>query len=942
MAEIDSIPVASSLPRSIPDQLHNCRFIRVASKGKHAIDYDWPGLSNYDITDPNLTGHLINGGNYGILPRDGICILDADDESKLQDFIEVIGETLTVRTKKGLHLYFKCDGLEPTKVVLFDPLTGDHVGELYPSGCRAYCLGPGCLHPSGSVYEVETQSDIVTVSLEAVKRAVSFYSRPKRSITDQVENKPQKAGYLPLSDVLGLRIESVAPPSGNIQHLSNGEIRGSNPWHGSESGTNYAINAQKNTWHCFRCDSGGDPATALAVKYRLIQCHEAGPGCLTADVLAKIESKIREGEEGPVYQKSLIERDIEWKRSQTKKTISPTSNNSNRPGNNLVQNLPGHYNLTDVGNAERFCFWHGDSVKYCPTLKEWFIWNGAIWARDDINKRDLLAIDTVRRIYGEASTEPDEGLRVKIAAWATKSEEQNRRNNLLQTASSMLAISQTKLDARPELFNLRNGTYNLITHEFRDHQQEDLLTKLAGVEYYPDATCETWLNHLNLVFGGDENLINGFQELAGYSLLSGNPAEIFCVAWGSGRNGKGKTFDAITHVFGDYAGNTPFTTFTVSKYGGGRGSASPEIVDMIGCRFIRASESEDGATLSEALIKNLTGGDLITARGLYKGLVTFKPEFTIFLQTNHKPIIQNWDQAIEARLWLVPFNTFIPPENRDYHILDKLIAEGSGIFNWMLEGLKRYQAHGWLRIPDMVKQATEEYRMEQDRIGEFTQSLCVKEGWCYRKDLYTAYYQDCYQNGVEPVSQNMFSRLLQSHHGVKEGHRKENGRTWQGIKLRSSNDTPDTFFKKGSADRREEVNKKNVSHVSNSVDKPPLLVDARCIDDISHDTSDIPDTYYKSMYTRENIEKEIRPVSVVTGVSDWLQKYKLPQSTPVTEYILMPVEMRHGMYCACAGCSNPDRSQPRYYIPEKYVQICEKHYSELKTAIDRQEGRNNE
>lgn len=591
---------------------------------------------------------------------------------------------------------------------------------------------------------------------------------------------------------------------------------------------------------------------------------------------------------------------------------------------------PGSWNLTDIGNAERFVHWHGKNVKYCPTLKDWFIWNGCAWIKDEINERDILAIDTVRRIYGEAEKEADEAQRTKLAKWATKSEDQNRRNNMLQTASSMLAIHHSLLDAKPDLFNLLNGTYNLKTHEFREHRQEDLLTKLAGVAYQPGATCPTWNNHLKLIFDNDEHLINSFQELCGYSLLSGNPAEIFIVAWGSGRNGKGKTFDAITHVMGDYAGNTPFSTFTVSKRGGGRGEASPEIVDMMGKRFIRASESEEGARLSEALIKQVTGGDLITARGLYKGFVTFKPEFVIFLQTNHKPVIRNWDQAIEARLWLIPFNTFILPEKRDYHILDKLIAEGPGIFNWMLEGLKRYQKYGFLEMPEVVKKATEEYRKEQDTLGEFVSSLCVKDGWCYRKHLYDAYYNDCLKNGVEPVSQNLFSKLLQSHHGVREGPRRNDGRTWKGIRLKSDGDTSDTFSENSSDSDDENKSQNKTSDVSPGQEEEPLRVDRPQFEEIGSDTCVTCDTLPRISVREGGISKSHGgsdiSVTSVTSLDGWLARYGFPSNFPVNEYEIIPKEERSKYQkCVCGDC----KGDPLHYVRGLYHPICTPHYREL-------------
>ena len=962
MGETDYIPDVSNLSFSIPDQLHQCRFIRVAVKGKNAIDQDWPGVSNYEVTDPNLTGHIINGGNYGILPREGICILDADDESKLKNFIEVIGDTLTVRTRKGLHLYFKCEGIDPNKVVLFDPITGDHVGELYPSGCRAYCLGPGCKHPSGSIYEVENRADIITIPLEKVLKAVSFYSKPKRNTADRNDNQPQKYESLPLSEVLGLRIESVATPDGEIQHLSNGEIRGSNPWHGSESGTNYAINAQKNTWHCFRCGSGGDPATALAVKYGLIQCDEAGPGCLTADILQQIETRIRDGEEGPGYQKALMERDIEWKRSQVKKPLFDSKSYHQSPGNCSYEIPKTLYNLTDIGNAERFFQRYGNSVKYCPTLKQWFIWNNRIWEQDITLKRELYAIDTVRSIYGEAETELDENKRKKIAGWATTSESYQKRTAMLQTVSSMLAIHHEELDAKKDLFNLQNGTYNLSTHTFREHRQDDLLTKMSKASYNPDAPCPTWENHLNLIFGNDPDLINGFQELCGYSLLSGNPDEIFVICWGNGRNGKGKTLDTLAYIHGDYCRDALFDSFTSNdKYASGSG-ANNDMARLVGARLVRASESKAGAKLDEAKIKKISGGDIITARFLKQEFFEFTPQFILFLQTNHKPIIDNWDQAIEARIWLIPFSTFIEKKDRDKGILEKLTAEASGIFNWMIAGLKRYQEYGALTQPVAVKAANEEYRTEQDRLGEFIKNLCElkRDAIIQRRILYDAYISDCNKNSVHLESPKNFATILQTSYGIQKGPQLTGGiRTWRGIRLKvvvaneadqnrntlphynTSNDlTPNASSAFNVENPSQGVNSDltlNEKHVPNAnIELSSLEAEKNSKSKCSTNLHITSTKQHIENYSKTHATSALPANGIFSSVSDWLSYYGFPADLPVREYVtILPTEKRKGLQCYCKGCED---SHPLYWIPGKYHQLCQKHMNELRSLIEKEDN----
>lgn len=587
---------------------------------------------------------------------------------------------------------------------------------------------------------------------------------------------------------------------------------------------------------------------------------------------------------------------------------------------------PGSCPLTDLGNAERFVKQFGDDIRYCDPYKSWYVWTGEIWERDTRKIRDRLAVSTVRAIYAEAAEMVDEKDRKRIADWAKVSESHQKREAILKTVASFVAITPDIWDAKPELFNLQNGTYNLKTHEFREHRKEDFLTCRSYVDFIRDAKCPTWERHLSLIFNEDQDLISGFQELAGYSLLSGNPSEIFCICWGNGRNGKGKTFDALSFIHGDYARNVAFNTFVVKKNGN---ESTNDIARLKGSRFVRASESEEGDRLSESLIKSLSGGDTITARLLYQENEEFQPDFLIFLQTNHKPIIRNWDQAIEARLWLIPFTKYIEEQDRDHHIVDKLKAEGSGIFNWIIEGLKRYQDNGRLHKPAAVKTATEEYRSEQDRLGEFIRSLCNKgkTETCYRKEIFEAYQRDCAQNGIEALSQNMFGRLLQSHHGVVDGTRDAKGRRWKGISLKTNRGisvTTDTIpapSVDNGIDRYGDV--KNVSQPTHSEHKPQI--NDFCPENRDKSVTNDP---FSSKYSSRDITKR-KLLNQVTGVtschnslSSWTTNHHTPALPAPSEYGYLSGGVGT-CWCVIRGCTETPIRAVKGNHP-----LCQKHFKE--------------
>ncbi len=278
----------------IPEALDGCRFVKIQSREKRAFEKGWPTSKNYGRTDPEILDHIAGGGNYGVMPTGGVCILDADEPLKMMHLglLELFAGTYTVRTGgEGMkfHFYFRCEGL--TEKVPFHELdTGVHLGEVYGSGASAYCVGPGSVHPSGRSYTVQKDAPLKEIPLDALDEA--FFSKVKCSRNPQTPEQAAQPVRRPgpairgiaaplagtISDQLGLRCEQFLAPENSKQ--SGHEIIGGHPIHGSETGTNLAINTLKNSWTCRRCNSGGGPLEALAVAKGIIRCDETRPGCL--------------------------------------------------------------------------------------------------------------------------------------------------------------------------------------------------------------------------------------------------------------------------------------------------------------------------------------------------------------------------------------------------------------------------------------------------------------------------------------------------------------------------------------------------------------------------------------------------------------------------------------------------------------------------------------
>jgi putative DNA primase/helicase len=267
--------------------------------------------------------------------------------------------------------------------------------------------------------------------------------------------------------------------------------------------------------------------------------------------------------------------------------------------------------------------------------------------------------------------------------------------------------------------------------------------------------------------------------------LTGSTREqVLFFLYGLGANGKSTLLEVLQALFGDYATQTNTETFLVKHRGGG---IPNDVAALKGARFVAAAEVEAGRRMAEVLIKQLTGGDKITARFLHGEFFEFKPTFKLWLSANHKPVIRGTDHAIWRRIRLLPFTVQIPKEEQDRELPEKLKAELPGILNWALAGCLQWQ-YGGLESPKEVTEATEGYREEMDVMADFLAERCfVAPGAsATAKELYSSYTSWAEAMGEKrPYSQTAFGSALRER-GFESG-RGAGGRTvWYGIGVQAS------------------------------------------------------------------------------------------------------------------------------------------------------------
>jgi putative DNA primase/helicase len=233
--------------------------------------------------------------------------------------------------------------------------------------------------------------------------------------------------------------------------------------------------------------------------------------------------------------------------------------------------------------------------------------------------------------------------------------------------------------------------------------------------------------------------------------------------------GKSQFVNVMRAALGEYAAEAAPSTFQASRFGGGGNGPTDDIHSLRGVRFASVSETEEGEVLKEALLKRVTGGDELTSRTLHQRNITWKPQFTVWMMTNHKPKLSSTDGAIWRRVKPIHFPmNFSESANRELGLSKKIIAtELSGVFNWVVEGVREYLRIG-LAEPAETTAAIAEYRAEVDPVQTFLTEaadegriIIGSEERIKSQELYNVYCDWCRDNNIRyPLATRRFGQRL--------------------------------------------------------------------------------------------------------------------------------------------------------------------------------------
>ncbi len=411
--------------------------------------------------------------------------------------------------------------------------------------------------------------------------------------------------------------------------------------------------------------------------------------------------------------------------------------------------------FSDLGNAKRLVRLHGASIRYCYQWHKWLVWDGNRWAIDHTGAITRHAKGTVSKLWQEVIEASDE-TRKRIAEFSLQSESARGLTAMVKLAESEAGVPITpdKLDRDPWFLNCENGTLELRTGRLRSHCRADHLTKLCPVAYDPNAKAPLWEAFLQRIFAENQALTAYLQRVCGVWLTGDVSEQLVQVFYGTGANGKSVLLGTMLGILGPDYGMKAAADLLMAK----RNDSHPtERADLFGKRLACCIETDEGQRFNESLLKDLSGGDRQRARRMREDFWEFEPTHKLVLAVNHKPIVRGTDHGIWRRLRLVPFTVTIPDEEQDKQLPTKLVDEYPGILAWAVRGCLDWQQNG-LRCPEDVKLATEEYRSEQDLLGEFIRECCVTESCASARatDLYEAFQK---YTGSK-ISQTRFGNAL--------------------------------------------------------------------------------------------------------------------------------------------------------------------------------------
>lgn len=692
----------------IPKQLQNedFRFIKIVDGSKMASEQGWALDANYSYNDPSFLEYLKGSKNYGVLcGRGNLAIIDCDTQELAQKVSFELPPTFTVKTGSGnFHFYYIIKDLDK-KIVLIDK-NKKHHGEIQYTGFQ--CIGPGSLHKSGNKYTVTSEKDIQEISQEQLITALQEYVKKKTVFKTNYKSTGLNWDIAPLIPEINKRL--VAMGEDKLKENHDGELCGCHPTHGSSGKQNIHINTEKNTWHCKRCDAGGDTVMLIGILEKMMTCDDCFPGCLNKDY--ELFKKLK---------KIGIEK-YGFKDSRPPLLIFCKNG---RKGDLMVTNIVNYITSQLTFITVR------DATGKNPHI---YVYQDGYYR---LNGEDMIIIE-LKKIFNAYNVQ-----------W-----KKQYKNEIIDYIKTENIVDRDDITPPKNLINFNNCIYDINTGKTIKQDPKYFFLYKIPWDYNPKSKCPKVMGYFESTL--KPQYIKLSQEIFGYCLYYDyNIAGIFYL-YGTGGNGKKIWIQILENMLGqknranktiDALANTRFATALL--YG--------KLLNI--CGELTSSILKD-----TDMLKSLSSGDAVQAEFKGKDGFDFYNRAKLITACNSIPYCKDLSDGWYQRQYIIPFlKKFRDSKQEDIELLDKLInkEEMEGVLVWALAGLERLLKNKKFSYPFNKK---EKYLMLQQNtayyVDRFYQKTTDWNDYLLMDDIYKDYKKWCIKNDVPVDSQNALGRSL--------------------------------------------------------------------------------------------------------------------------------------------------------------------------------------
>ncbi len=688
----------------ISEQLRDVkfRFIKLRSKlseAKKATEKNWQESYNYKYEEATFKDYLKKAKSYGVLCGFGkLAVIDCDTEELAKHLYMELPATFSVVTGSGgLHLYYIIEDLDKKYTIISDK--NIHHGEVQFHG--SYVVGANSIHPNGNTYNIKDDIKIQTITMKQLFEALSPFLKKKNKFIETVTSG--------LNWDIGVILKTLH----GIQEQRGDEWWGQHPVHGSskgEEGSNFNLNPVKGVWHCYRCGTGGDALSLIAMLNGFIQCEDCKPG-----FFGKKENK-------GVFLKA---KEIGLQKYGFEDTRLLLFGGGKRKGELLVQNI------VEFIKQECQFITVRDSTGRLPH----------IYAYEDgyykLFGEDLIILQ-LKKIFNNQNI-----------PYKTR-----YKNEILDYIKTENIVERDEINPPKHLLNLNNGIYNVETKKLIPHNPNHYFLYKIPWDYKPKAECSKVMKYLDSTLKPE--FITLTQEIFGYCLMFDYRHAAIFYLYGTGGNGKKIWTKMLEHMLG------------------AKNVANKSIDSLIRFRFTSAllygklanicGELTSSVLNDTDMLKSLSGGDSIQAEFKGKDGFDFENRAKIITACNSIPYCKDMTDGWYQRQIVIPFlEKFRHTKQEDTELLDKLLIqkEMEGLLAWSLIGMHRLLQNKRFTYP-IDKE--ERYLMYRENTKYFVRKFYVKtmeiSDTIKSDEIYKHYCKWCKENKVPVDSRNSLGRAL--------------------------------------------------------------------------------------------------------------------------------------------------------------------------------------